>query len=207
MLEEIVDLHRRVAARDRDLLAPILQAKDAAADYLAEDRTYAWHVAIGLHFKPQKIGEIGVRFGYALACLAGGSIRAGRAAGFGCELHGWDNESYEPDCLAIAAHNLAQISDRVHLHRASTRDLATLGIGGFDLFHVDGDHTEAGAMHDMALAWEALAVAPPSGGAMLVDDYHFLPAVRNAVVRWAQENRLSYAVLPTFRGTAIFKKE
>jgi hypothetical protein len=52
--------------------------------------------------------------------------------------------------------------------------------GAFDLVHVDGDHSYAGTQHDLRLAWSA-------GGAILVDDYFSIPAVRAAVDDFLQD--------------------
>ena len=47
----------------------------------------------------------------------------------------------------------------------------------YDLIHIDGDHSTAGALHDCKEAWDILL----PGGLMIVDDYTFIPEVTQAV--------------------------
>lgn len=201
MFEIITAFHRELNLTDKQALGPLLQPRDEKEDYLQADRTYAWHVAIGRCCRPLRIGEIGVRFGYALACLAGGSI--GDREGESVELWGWDCEGYVPGSMMIAQRNLSRFKGSLTLRNVNTRELNDLGCPPMDLIHVDGDHSHAGALHDMGLAWKAL----DARGVMLVDDYHFIGDVQKAVSEFSHARYVPYSVLPTFRGTAVFAKE
>lgn len=202
MLEAITKWHRRLKITDKLALGPLLHPKDAEQDYLQENRTYAWHVAIGRALRPTRIGEIGVRFGYGLACLAGGSI-GDRPEPPAMSLWGWDSECYEPESMKLARQHLERFGGDLELRKANTRDLTDLGCPPLHLIHVDGDHSTTGALHDMALAWRAL----DARGVMLVDDYYFIPDVQKAVAGFSLAQGIGYEVLPTFRGTALFAKE
>jgi predicted O-methyltransferase YrrM len=193
----ILENYQRINLSDREIIGPILQERDAKEDYLSGNRTYAWHVAIGAAVRPEEIGEIGVRFGYSLYSLARG---ARTSSGVSPQLWGWDAECYVPGSIAIAK---AALGDHANLCPVNTQNLTALSCPPLDLFHVDGDHSFAGCSHDMALAW---AVLRP-GGVMLVDDVSFIGDCRDAVSRFAASNKITYAVLPTFRGTALFVKE
>jgi predicted O-methyltransferase YrrM len=197
MLKSICEIHAVNGMTDRSILQRILQPKDEREEYLSEKATYAWHLAIGEYLRPKKIGEIGVRFGYSLYALACGAIKAGcRAEEIEC--HGYDRNGVD-----IANANITSVAPASSIRKANTQLLDRLDCDAdFDLFHVDGDHSERGALHDMKLAWAVLR----RGGTMLVDDYHFLASVRRAVVRWATNRKMGYIVLPTFRGTAVFLK-
>ena len=58
--------------------------------------------------------------------------------------------------------------NRVRTLRGSSRFLLrTLGVGGFDVIYIDGDHHSAAVMLDLALAWDLLR----NDGLLLLDDY------------------------------------
>ncbi len=204
-MNTIAAIHRALHLTDLQVLGNMVQPRDLADDpTLCEDRTYAWLVAIGVAYRPFRIGEIGVRFGYGLACMAMGSISGEFSRTV--ELLGWDNEDEKhgvPGSLQIAQKNLAFFKN-CNLKRVNTQELYDLDCGGalLDLIRVDGDHTYAGCGWDMELAWKTLH----NYGVMLVDDYHFIPEVQNAVHEFSERHRASYAVLPTYRGAALFER-
>ena len=143
------------------------------------DRFEPWHwteyypryAAWARQVQPRAILEIGVRYGYtALAMLS--PLSESRPL-----YRGVDNESYAPGCLQIAHEML-----KIHTPWALTRFLKMDTYDGiydfgetYDLIHVDGDHTEAGALRDLRLAWARLT----PGGVLILDDWHF-PEVKAA---------------------------
>jgi predicted O-methyltransferase YrrM len=191
--------HGVLALTDRQILADALQAPDARADWIASNRTYAWHYAVAQVLRPLRIGEIGVRFGYSLKALALGAAAGERARP---EVRGWDGEADGITSNETARQVLLPAASPVQIRRVNTADLATLDVEGLDVFHVDGDHTERGASRDMELAWGALR----PGGVLLVDDCDFIPAVRRAVDAFCLRRGLARRFLPTFRGTALLVK-
>jgi hypothetical protein len=73
-----------------------------------------------------------------------------------------------------------------------------------DLYHVDGDHTFVGCLHDLYICFESL----PVGKQILVDDFDFIPDVRNAVEKFCKENedKLVFSYKPSLRGEIIITK-
>jgi predicted O-methyltransferase YrrM len=70
----------------------------------------------------------------------------------------------------------------------------------FDYIHIDGDHSLEGKLADLELSRSLLK----PGGLVLVDDYHHMPAVPEAIQRaWALAWYHRFALAPTDRGLAI----
>ncbi len=159
-----------------EILGDLLQSKDKDAYF----GCYLWHYYLGNSLKPARIGEIGFRYGYSLKAIAMGA----KAAGVEVGLHGWDNEAYEPGCTQIVEDHFRKIDIPFTSHKLNMQKLKNLGVE-FDFIHVDGDHSEAGAMHDMHLAWNALT----ANGYMLVDDLCEVP-VHKACCRFMQDNNV-----------------
>lgn len=175
---------------DLELLGSLVQPKDRGADWLSGSNYYLRYHELGEQFKPRVIGEIGVRFGYSSWCLAHG---AGAQ-----RVYGWDNQSYEPGCLAVASRNLAAYSPVLSACDSQQTDALSCP-EPIDLFHVDGDHTEAGALHDLILA--SRLVRP--GGVVLVDDTDHCPGVKVAVEGFCRDRSLPVSYRPTLRGLAV----
>jgi len=158
---------------------------------------YAIKHAIALELNPRLILEIGVRAGYsALAFLSacpgatylGLDAENGKHGGAGGPWTPWAVEllkPYDAKVVVIDTQTLTSLSQH----------------GRFDLVHVDGDHTTAGCLHDMALAFGVLA----PGGAVLVDDYNFLGDVRRAVDEFARTNGMALEIRDSPRGEAILR--
>ncbi len=176
---------------DLELLAGFIDPIDADAEWLRKG-IYGWYYMIGAWLRPAIIGEIGVRLGYSLIAMAKGSRAAG---GPELQVYGWDNETYVAGCLAKVRERTAELF-RADLTCRNTAEIESLGISGIDLFHVDGDHTEAGAYRDMALAWSALR----PGGVLLVDDVVLHPQVGRAFRVFTANGG---AVLPTPHGLGV----
>jgi hypothetical protein len=98
--------------------------------------------------------------------------------------------------------SLQACSDNLAFCRAEKRFVRSLeeGRGEYDLIHVDGDHTFAGALHQMAFAW---GLGPR---VMLVNDYTFLDDVRRATDAFAVQHALPFKVWRTYRGWAVFAR-
>src|SRR5271167_3154160 len=127
---------------------------------------HSYYHAVSKILNPGTILEIGVLDGFSLCAL-----------GLGCPsayMEGWDNESYRDGSLQDAGQNLI----RCGLHNFGLIKVdsqsRTAVIGDFDLAHVDGDHTRAGARHDLELVL-------PAARNILIDDYDSHPEVRLAV--------------------------
>jgi predicted O-methyltransferase YrrM len=182
---------------DKQVLGGLLQDKDRDAWYLQGSDYCAWYYTLGRRWRPARLAEIGVRFGYSLRALVLGSRSAGQTV---AEVFGWDDESYEPGCLRVVEQHLADVP--LVLHRVNTRTLDRLGPVGLDLVHIDGDHSQEGCRHDLGLAWAALR----PGGVLLVDDVAGIDPVWHAVCAFLREVALACTVLPTATGLAVIEK-
>jgi len=160
--------------------------------------------AIALELRPRSILEIGVRAGYsALAFLAaspkakyvGLDAENGQHGGAGGPWTPWAVELLRPYDATV------RVVDTQTIGSLAEWDMTLFGGGSFDLVHVDADHSKAGCMHDMGLAFGVLA----PGGAVLVDDYHFLGGVRRAVDAFAEARGLDLEVRRSPRGEAILR--
>lgn len=159
---------------------------------------------IARRLSPQRIAEIGVRYGYsawAMLCAAptaeytGFDAQAGTHGG----VKGVNTFDYVGGLLGMDYPEAT-----IELRRLDTQRLDSLG-GPFDLIHVDGDHSERGCRHDLNLAWSALA----PGGAILVDDYDYIAGVRRAVKKFCIDNPASGRLglyIPTLRGDYLIRK-
>jgi SAM-dependent methyltransferase len=75
-------------------------------------------------------------------------------------------------------------------------------IGYFDFIHVDGDHSYTGAMKDMDNCWNILQ----KNGLIVVDDYEFIPEVKQACMEWSTKMNIPLIVGHSKRGDALFWK-
>lgn len=180
----------------REILGSRVVSKDRDESYLGVNY-YDWYFAAGRAFKPKQIGEIGVRYGYSLYSMAAG------AANSMILLAGWDNESYggDDDCLRIAYENLKPYSAMVY--HVNTQDTDSIAHPAhFDLFHVDGDHSTEGAMHDLYLAWHATK----PGGVILADDYFHTPSTRHGIDLFVERKGIKAEIIPTYGGMAVIQR-
>lgn len=162
--------------------------------------------AIASRFKPSRIAEIGVRLGYSAHAFL--SAAGPDATYTGHDVvnggHGGTNIAGLEYAEAILRRDFPTAG--ITLVKVNTQTVMDLGLTDFDFFHVDGDHTTAGALHDMVLAWEVIR----SGGVMLVDDYDHLVEVRVAVDKFTVDFASQYQsreYIKTFRGDVLFVKK
>lgn len=135
-------------------------------------------------FRPQRICEIGVRVGYSAYSF----LRASPAASYvGFDNGGSSNGGIrDADGLSIAERMLAgHFPDAsIKIHLLDTRSIEEIPGGPFDFAHIDGDHHEGPAYHDMELMFSAL----DPGGIVLVDDYTKIDGVRRAADRFVKHH-------------------
>lgn len=162
-------------------------------DQFKEKRFYDYYrnkAEIAYAAQPKRICEIGVRYGYsAFAILAGAP---GAEFFIGVDIlpgkYGGVRENTFPRVCEILGREFPAVA--IWLSHFDTRTMLTLGIskkttiaGTFDFIHVDGDHTEAGCLHDLLLAIFSLT----PGGTILVDDYTYVAGVTRAVDKFVAE--------------------
>jgi hypothetical protein len=183
----------RIDVRDFLKTLPVTRNPVTGDDYTGADWFTAWngypfYVRAVELIRPASVLEIGAFLGFGLAAFAYGVDTIQR-------LTSMDNESYIPGSQQVCAENLTFFGGEKRFVR--TLEDAR---GDHDLIHVDADHGFAGALHDMAYAW---GLGPR---AMLVDDYHFLGDVRQAVDAFAAHHGLPFKVWKSYRGWAVFAR-
>jgi hypothetical protein len=132
----------------------------------AWQRHYETKYAVAARLRPRSICEIGVRGGYsALAFL----LACPDSFVLGID----DDSATHGGMPGMLGHARCILAGRPFaLMVYSSQALPRLPFD-FDLVHVDGDHSYAGTLHDLRLAWDA-------GRAVLIDDYHSIPSVGQA---------------------------
>lgn len=145
--------------------------------------------------RPKVIAEIGVRAGYSALALLLAAPQA-RYIGFEADAGNYGGEKgltarAVPSVLAGFAHEIRY---------ADTQSLTRID-DAVDLFHVDGDHSYDGTMHDLGLAFACSRF-------VLVDDYDFIRSVQAAVDHFIVTHRLVYPLVQPlsdggFRGSIL----
>lgn len=165
-------------------------------EYLKSNNYYEYYYAISKHYQPEKILEIGVRYGYSLGVMINGSNVVKKVVGIDCD-------DYVKNSLSVAEENIKK-------HIKPNLDYTFLNIDShtiskfddtYDLIHIDGDHSYDGKIKDLDLLKNACKVA-------IIDDYNFLPAVRKAADDWMNENKnliKSSYILDSIRGTLVIE--
>jgi predicted O-methyltransferase YrrM len=131
------------------------------------------------YFGARSVLEIGSRFGYSLVAMCRGA-EPGRVVSI-------DLECYE-NCFDAPTQQVARQNLDARIGPAASRQFI---VGdshrveldeAFDLIHVDGDHTEAGARDDILKFYKHLT----PGGVMLVDDLDQPDVLKGFVAAVAQ---------------------
>lgn len=113
-------------------------------------RHYATKAAIARHFRPARILELGTRAGYSLLAMS----LACPGARFLCLDGAVDADSAQTIAHARALIATHQLDAEIVI--ANTRDVR--GLPPADFAHVDGDHSETGALHDLELVAHVPAI-------------------------------------------------
>ncbi len=190
--QSLVDL----GTSDKELIGWFLRDKDAEEEYLQFQRTYCWYYSVAKALQPKSILEIGTRYGYSLlSMLQGAWDRTQLKCPIPVTIY--DNESYEPGCLALVESTLRDFGIDHAIHRQDTQALSSLE-GKHELIHVDGDHSIQGAYHDLFLVKEALE----DDGVIVLDDIELVgcPGVKAAASLFCLETGWRHEELPTYRG-------
>ena len=153
--------------------------------------------------QPKHIIEIGVRAGYSAyyflqACPT--ALYTGFDADNGTHGGQRDDKPYIPwaeKILKEAGHNAI-----VHWP-FDTQKHTCLPVQG-DFYHIDGDHTTKGVMHDLDICFESA----PSGATLLVDDYDYIDTVKVGIDKWldAHIGQVDYQYRKSLRGEMLITK-
>lgn len=163
-------------------------------------RCYATKAAIAHWLKPEIVGEIGVRAGYSMLAFYMGHPFL-EYQGIDANEGGWggivgytDHARALLDTLSLTPDSTIQICD--------SQRMAELPMH-CDLFHVDGDHTFAGALHDIVIALDS------GSRFVVVDDYDYIESVKLAADFAAQARGLSarYVSDGGYRGNLVIAND
>jgi hypothetical protein len=156
---------------------------------------YRVKYAIARLIRPNRILEVGVRFGYSARSFL---FAAPKASYVGIDFDEPSFGSYDgiPRLWAEQRLKFCYPDNTIQTFKLDTQKDSLPVAGLFDLVHVDADHSYAGALHDLQMFW------PLCGNTMVVDDY---VEVASSVVTFL-EKHLNEAVvlkLDSLRGSAL----
>jgi hypothetical protein len=183
VLVETVQLPRPVSFDEAALWERWLPDDPFRYEQSGVEGYYATKAAIGAWLEPETVLEIGVRAGYSAFAFWSG-YRFRRFYGYDSDRGEWGGvKGY----AKAADRLLMSLGVEYCLQLQDTQRLAALTepVAGIDLAHVDGDHSWGGAKHDINLCLNAGARF------VVVDDYHFVPAVKVAADDVVRERHLS----------------
>jgi hypothetical protein len=85
-----------------------------------------------------------------------------------------------------------------------TQTVNKLNLSGIDLFHVDGDHSFNGVIHDLDLALSCIS----DTGIILVDDITYIDTVKIGVDTWLHNNKevVKGEFVESLRGEMLIRK-
>lgn len=138
-------------------------------------------------FKPKRVFEIGVRYGYTAICMWWAAACDDRP--FEYEYIGIDDESYPPSpgvtvgSCTKANENFKNkgCQESCKAIKWNSFDGIPSKFGTFDLVHIDGNHDFNGVWNDLHNCWPILNV----GGIIVLDDYYF-PQIKDAIHKWLE---------------------
>lgn len=151
---------------------------------------------------PKKIVEIGVRAGYSAwtflqacpnAMYYGIDANNGKHGGEG----GDDKKYFNWAKKILKNYNVTLIEQ-------DTQIINNLNIFDIDFFHIDGDHTTEGVIHDLDLCFKVLK----NNGYILVDDIDYIKEVKIGVNQWVNKMKdfIEVKYIKSFRGECLIKK-
>lgn len=133
------------------------------------------YAGMAAKYRPARILEIGVRFGYTAICMMWGLHQTDPQAKV--VYRGIDDESYHP-CLVQANYNFLQAVPWADAH-AMRYNSITQGIppehrilDHWDFVHIDGNHDYLGVANDLERVWQLVS----DGGIILLDDAMDIPS-------------------------------
>ena len=152
---------------------------------------------------PKKIAEIGVRAGYSAWTFLQACPEA-KYYGFDANNGTHGGQGGEDGKYSIWAKKILK-NYEVEIINIDTQKTNDLDISNIDLFHIDGDHTEQGVMHDLDLAFSCIN----KSGLILIDDVTFLESVKNGVEKWINKNNdiVFFEYIESLRGECLIRKK
>jgi predicted O-methyltransferase YrrM len=177
---------------DRSLIDPLaLPVGDNYGDDIFTGY-FADYAGMVRKYKPKRILEIGVRYGYTGLVFVH-AIKKLRGSP-NVEYLGLDDESYHGGSNARANENFGAVFPDVPM-KAMIWNSITMGlppeIGKFDLIHIDGNHEKRWAVNDLRQCWPVLnegGIIMMDDASMQADDPRF--DIYEGVMDWLEEFRL-----------------
>lgn len=196
---EIIELKKNCKLTDLDIIGGLLQPMDKDADFVTGDNNYVWFYLIGKYFRPKIIVEMGTRFGYSMKAFVKGAGHAPKLY----DLWIFDNEcdGIKLDVFEDYFTNNLKIKN-LHIKRADTSAVSSLGMTWADLCFVDALHTTEGCYHECSMGFDALK----KGGVLVVDDVNY-DEIKMGVEKFCNERGLNYSYLPSLRGIYLIIKK
>ena len=160
-----------------------------------------WKHVIGEFLAPKVIVEIGVRAGWAAFSFMKTNPDA--------EYHGFDlNEGTEGGIIGFTDFCIEKMEECGYNHNIrnnfDSQQCFDMPVKEADLYHVDGDHSFAGALHDLEICYRAMG--PDSF--IIVDDVDYIALVTQATNEFlSRHSDLDSLFVPTTRGDMIMWKK
>lgn len=153
---------------------------------------------------PSTIVEIGVRAGYSADAFLQACPNA-KYIGYDADnfQHGGKRRRrHQPYMVWALDHLTGNGYDAMINFPVDTQKISS--VAKADLYHIDGDHTKKGVMHDLDICYNSA----PVGAYILIDDYDFLPAVRDGVNQWlnAHQDKVTHEYIKSHRGEMLMQK-
>lgn len=151
---------------------------------------------------PKRIAEIGVRCGYSAwtflqACPAatyfGFDANNGAHGGKGGE----DGQYFKWSKKILKQY-------KAIFQEIDTQFVSDLYLRDIDFFHIDGDHTIKGVIHDLYLAFMSIS----DNGLILIDDYTYIEEVKKGIDKWITRNFnfITVEFIPSLRGEMLIRR-
>lgn len=152
---------------------------------------------IAAQYQPSSLLEIGSFIGCSLVSLISGSENL-------TQISVVDNESYLKNSNRICEANVREFVDR-HVDRSVDvsffKSCNKLPTDCFDMINVDGGHTYQWALMDLRFAFDL------NPKVILIDDTILIPAVKQAVDDFCEQNNLQFTHIPSAHGIAVIDIE
>jgi cephalosporin hydroxylase len=153
---------------------------------------------------PKVIVEIGVRAGYSADAFLQACPEA-KYIGYDADnfKHGGKRRRQHPPYMEWAEDHLIDNGyDAIINFPVDTQEIDE--VASADFYHIDGDHTTKGVMHDLDICYNSA----PVNAYLLVDDIDSIPGVKAGVDQWIEEHRDSVTdeYIKSYRGELLIQK-
>ena len=178
--------------------------KTADAKRIAQYRDY-YRVKYDIvaELQPKVIIEIGVRAGYSAYYFMQAAPTA-KYYGFDADNGTHGGQGPKPYCPWAEKILKEAGYDATIYWPFDTQKASCLPAQG-DFYHIDGDHTAKGVMHDLDICFKFA----PQGAHILVDDYDYIDTVKTGIDQWvaAHKDELTWEYRKSLRGEILITKK